>query len=115
VKCKFYYNNDIKNDEEQSGQILPEDRKMTMNELIENNKYREIPFMIFRTGSCLIVGNCSERILKFIFEFIKKILNVEYHNINVVNNDQVAKVKKTKLRKKQVQMTHQYFSDNIES
>jgi hypothetical protein len=40
---------------------------------------------------------------------------VEYHNINVVNNDQATKVKKTKLRKKQVVMTHQYFSDNFES
>jgi hypothetical protein len=88
---------------------------MKMTELGDNKKYTEVSFMIFRTGSCLIVGNCTERILKFIFEFIKKILNVEYYNINVVNNDQVTKIKKTKLRKKQVIMTHQYFSDNIET
>ena len=88
---------------------------MKMTELGDNKKYTEVSFMIFRTGSCLIVGNCSERILKFIFEFIKVVLSAEYHNINVVNTDQVAKIKKTKLRKKQVVMSHQYFSDNIES
>jgi len=116
VKCKYYFNNELGFDAElQKGQICEDDRNMKMTELGDNKKYTEVSFMIFRTGSCLIVGNCSERILKFIFEFIKNILNVEYHNINVVNNDQATKVKKTKLRKKQVVMTHQYFSDNFES
>lgn len=114
VKCKFYFNNELGFDKElQKGHVSENDRNMKMNELGDNKKYTEVSFMIFRTGSCLIVGNCNERILKFIFEFIKNILNNEYHNINIANNDAEAKVKKTKLRKKQVVMTQQYFSDNF--
>lgn len=114
VKCKFYFNNELGFDKElQKGRVSENDRNMKMTELGDNRKYTEVSFMIFRTGSCLIVGNCNERILKFIFEFIKNILNNEYHNINIANNDSEAKVKKTKLRKKQVVMTQQYFSDNF--
>jgi hypothetical protein len=65
--------------------------------------------MIFRTGSCLIVGNCSEKILLFIFEFIKKILMDEYPNIAVSNEEIVTKVKKNKLRKKTISVTHGYM------
>jgi hypothetical protein len=89
-------------EEKQNGQIRLEDRGMKMSELGETRKYTEISFMVFRTGSCLIVGNCTERILKFVFEFIKRILMEEYPNIYVENNDPVEKLKKTKLRKKTI-------------
>jgi len=116
VKCKFYFNNELGfNTELQKGHVSGNDRNMKMNELGDNKKYTEVSFMIFRTGSCLIVGNCSEKILKFIFEFIKNILNNEYHNINIANNDAETKIKKTKLRKKQVLMTQEYFSDNFDN
>ena len=77
---------------------------MKMSELGDNNNYTEVSFMIFRTGSCLIVGNCTERVLKFVFEFIKKILADEYTNIYVENKDPISKVKKAKLRKKTIQV-----------
>ena len=113
VKCKFYFNNDIGFDEiNQNGKILTEDRSMKMNELIENKKYTEVSFMIFRTGSCLIVGNCSEKILRFIYSFIKKILENEYKNICVENELQVIKNKNVKLRKKIVFMTNEYYIEN---
>jgi hypothetical protein len=103
VKCKFYFNNELGFDSpHQNGQILEEDRRMKMSELGDNKKYTEVSFMIFRTGSCLIVGNCSERILKFIFEFIKQILKNEYSNISVDNDKQLIKAKKPKLRKKMI-------------
>jgi hypothetical protein len=103
VKCKFYFNNEIGFDiEKQNGQIMEEDRSMKMSELNENKKYTEVSFMIFRTGSCLIVGNCSENILMFIFDFIKKILKEEYTNISVENDSHLMKTKKTKLRKKTI-------------
>ena len=38
--------------------------------------------MIFRTGSVLIVGKCSEEELKVIYSFIKQVLKNEYHRIN---------------------------------
>ena len=43
--------------------------------------------MIFRTGSCLIVGNCTEKILRFVFEFIKNILQNEYEKIVSPNEE----------------------------
>lgn len=41
----------------------------------------EISFMIFRTGSVLIVGKCTEPILHEIYEFLKTILENEYEHI----------------------------------
>lgn len=112
VKCKFYFNNEIGFDiEKQNGLIMEEDRCMKMSELCENKKYTEVSFMIFRTGSCLIVGNCSEKILMFIFDFIKKILKEEYTNISVENDNHLLKTKKTKLRKKTILIS----SHNLEN
>jgi hypothetical protein len=41
--------------------------------------------MIFRTGSVLIVGKCSEEVLFVIYHFLKKLLEEEYEHI--VNRD----------------------------
>jgi hypothetical protein len=106
VKCKFYFNNDIGFDPIlQNGKIIECERGMKMSELNDNKKYTEVSFMIFRTGSCLIVGNCSEKILLFIFEFIKKMLQTEYGAIHVANDETVVKQKKTKLRKRIIKVT----------
>ena len=114
VKCKYYFNNEIGFDDTiQNGQILQEDRAMKMSELGDNKKYTEVSFMIFRTGSCLIVGNCTERVLKFVFEFIKKILSAEYKIINVVTEEPTNKNKKIKLRKKTIIMSQNYFTENV--
>jgi hypothetical protein len=108
VKCKYYFNNEIGfNVDLQDGQIKEEDRKMKFSELNDYCRYTEISFMIFRTGSCLIVGNCRETVLKFVFEFIKKILYEEYVNIFVENEDNTEKIKKTKLRKKMIKVGEQ--------
>ena len=37
--------------------------------------------MIFRTGSVLIVGKCSESVLMLIYEYLKVILNNEFKQI----------------------------------
>lgn len=111
IKCKFYFNNTIGFDKEkQKGNISPEDRNVKMDVLIESKKYNEVSFMIFRTGSCLIVGNCSEKILKFIYEFIRDILANEYSNIYVENDEVATKGKKQKLRKKNVFVSSNYYS-----
>jgi len=103
VKCKFYFNHEFGFDSAlQRGQIQEVDKHMKMNELIDNKKYTEISFMIFRTGSCLIVGNCDEDVLVFVYEFIKKILYDEYENICVWNEVSTDKVKKTKIRKRTI-------------
>jgi len=111
VKCKFYYNNEISDTHvKQNGQILQEDRCMKMSELIDNKKYTEVSFMIFRTGSCLILGNCNERILNFVYNFIKNILIEEYNDINVLIQNVSDKIKKPKIRKRIVKMTKEYYS-----
>jgi len=114
VKCKFYFNHDIGFDrEKQNGKVLLEDRTLKMSELIDSKKYTEVSFMIFRTGSGLIVGNCTERILRFVFEFIKQILLDEYENICIMSENPVIKNKKPKLRKRTISYTNTYYENTI--
>ena len=99
IQCKFYYNPDIGL---QNGcQISEENRSLYTN-------VKEVSFMIFRTGSVLIVGKCDENVLMIIYEFLKVILINEYKNIcqqNIVTNNINAKDKKKKLRKKTILTT----------
>jgi TATA-box binding protein (TBP) (component of TFIID and TFIIIB) len=111
VKCKFYFNHDIGFDvEKQRGTVMQSDCVQKMSELGYNKKYTEVSFMIFRTGSCLIVGNCSEQILRFIFDFIKTILKNEYTEICVPTEDTIVKNKNNKIRKKTILVSQQYYS-----
>ena len=111
IKCKFYFNNTVGFDpNKQTGRINIEDRNMKMSELGNNKTYTEVSFMIFRTGSCLIVGNCSENILEFIFRYIKNVLIDEREAISVTNEDVAPKIKQSKPRKKMVQMSSTYLS-----
>ena len=106
VKCKFYFNNSQPFDKSlQSGLIETTDQNMKLYELDGSKKYTEISFMIFRTGSCLIVGNCTEKILRFVYDFIKDVLFNEYMNICVPGDIEPAKEKKEKLRKKNITVT----------
>lgn len=44
-------------------------------------KEKEVSFMIFRTGSVLIVGKCNDEQLNTIYEFLVKVFHDEYQNI----------------------------------
>jgi len=98
IQCKFYYNPDV---EIQNGsQISEENKKLYVN-------IKAVSFMIFRTGSVLIVGRCDENVLIIIYEFLKIILNNEYKNIyqkNVTTNSTEVgtKKKKKKMRTKNI-------------
>jgi len=95
IQCKFYYNPNV---EVQTGkQISAEDKE-------KYPKIVEVSFMIFRTGSILIVGMCDDNVLYVIYDFLKKILIEEYHKINqrVVQKDVVDKTKDKKIRKKNI-------------
>ena len=72
IQCKFYYNPDV--DIQNGCQISEENKKLYKN-------VNEVSFMIFRTGSVLIVGKCDENVLFVIYDFLKIILNNEYANI----------------------------------
>ena len=95
IQCKFYYNPDIGI---QSGSQITEENKHIYKNVME------VSFMIFRTGSVLIVGRCDEEVLIIIYEFLKVVLINEYRNIYQkhvkVNDDN--KDKKKKIRKKNI-------------
>lgn len=94
VQCKFYFNPDK---EVQNGSKISEEDK---------SKYKNVTavsFMIFRTGSILIVGMCDDSVLYVIYEFLKVLLINEYSKINQVNvHNLVVKDKKRKIRKKSI-------------
>ena len=99
IQCKFYYNPDI--GIQTGSQISEENKKKYLN-------IKEISFMIFRTGSVLIVGKCDENVLIIIYEFLKQILIDEFSKIGqqkAKNELAVNKNKKKKLRKKQIIVT----------
>jgi len=112
VKCKYYFNHEIGFDiTQQRGKLIHADRTMKMSELDNAIKYSEISFMMFRTGSCLIVGNCTERILRFVYNYIKQILHDEYFNIAVTNMNAEIKIKKEKIRKKTITFTPTCYNE----
>ena len=72
--------------------------KMTKKKSKHKNRdhCKEVSFMIFRTGSILIVGNCTEYIVNIIYKCLIKILKDEYNEIvlpGVVKN-KIKKLKK---------------------
>lgn len=98
IQCKFYYNHDI---EVQTGSQISQDKRAL------HSNISEVSFMIFRTGSVLIVGKCEENVLLLIYEFLKNVLTIEYKEIRQYcenpsdeNITPFAKEKKKKIRKK---------------
>jgi hypothetical protein len=95
IQCKFYYNPDVGI---QNGSQISEENKHLYDNIME------VSFMIFRTGSVLIVGRCDENVLLVIYEFLKIILNNEFKNIcqKNVKADEAIKDKKKKVRRKNI-------------
>ncbi len=115
VKCKYYFNNQNGFDiEKQTGRVLQEDCHLTMEELIVSKKYTKVSFMVFRTGGCLIVGNCSEEVLTFVYDFVKKLLTDEYNNICMGKEvETVQEPKKAKLRKRKIVVSSKYLQEAL--
>jgi hypothetical protein len=90
IQCKFYYDNTI---------------GIQCGQQPKHTDFDEVSFMIFRTGSVLIVGKCEEVVLYKIYDFIKNILEKEYEKIHCINNMDVTipdKIRRRKIRKKTV-------------
>ena len=79
----------------------------------KHKNIKEVSFMIFRTGSVLIVGKCDEYILMIIYEFLKKILKTEYNNIcqQNIHNENIVE-NKNKIKNKKVRRKHIIISCN---
>lgn len=71
-----------------------------------------ISFMIFRTGSVLIVGKCEMNIIEGIYEFLKEIFVKEYSKINVKVNSEDIEANKNKNKKKKRKKTI-YITNNV--
>lgn len=99
IQCKFYYNFDIPI---QNGIPISEENKDKYKNVIE------VSFMIFRTGSVLIVGMCNEDVLNDIYTFLKSMLKEEFSKIAISLNDKSSeptKSKKQKIRRKMISVT----------
>lgn len=90
TQSKFYYNY---SKEKQNGICECSKKCSKKGTGYGDGQCKEISFMVFRTGSILIVGHCDETILNEIYIFIKDILETEYENIN----DGVNKPKEKKI------------------
>lgn len=112
VKCKYYYNNELSKSE-QTGVMLRSDDNMTMEQLSKSSKYTVVSFMIFRTGSVLIVGNCNEEELNDIYIFIKRILEDEFNELSVMTEPQVIKDKTLKIRKRNIIVNNEFFTTHM--
>ena len=96
IQCKFYYN---PADAEHNGSRLSALDLQTAVNVVD------VSFMIFRTGSVLIVGKCQEPVLMVIYEFLKKILLDEFKQVGIKLQDptiQSTKNKNKKIRKKTI-------------
>ena len=100
IQSEFYFDPDA---ETQTGQ------QPSTKETGSAKKIVKVSFMIFRTGSVLIVGKCTEQILDKIYEFLKELLAVEFCNIGgaLVNKEDTdsQKQKTRKSRKKTLTIT----------
>ena len=90
IQSKFYYVTKLDPENQTGQQPAPADAGDAI----------EISFMIFRTGSVLIVGRCDEYVLHSIYNFLKKLLETEYPEIGNKLNIIEPKKNNVKLRRK---------------
>jgi hypothetical protein len=95
IQCKFCYNKDIG---VQTGKQITTENKAKYKNIVE------VSFMIFRTGSVLIVGMCEEDVLIEIYNFLKQLLQNEFENVCQgildINSSNNIKDKTKKIRRK---------------
>lgn len=95
IQCEFYYDKTLG---KQTGQ-QPSNN---------SDNIVKISFMIFRTGSVLIVGKCSEEILHDTYTFLKNLLENEYENVGgkpLPDKNDKTIAKRKKIRKKIIIIT----------
>jgi len=102
IQCKFYYNEDNK----ANNGICSCQKKCSKKGTGKGeNQCLEISFMIFRTGSVLIVGHCDESILEKIYLYVKNILLSEFEKV-AIPGERKIKPKNKKIWKKTIMITN---------
>jgi len=95
IQCEFYH--DSSSLEQQCG-MQPSIERAIANTTNEKS-ITKVSFMIFRTGSVLIVGKCSEELLYEIYTFLCRIFETEYDEIKWISKEPFATKVKDKTRK----------------
>jgi len=93
IQCEFHYDSLMQ---------LPNGMQPTLERTANlADVVCKVSFMIFRTGSVLIVGKCTEFMLHKIYDFLCEIFTTEFANIYVLANDgQLVTPQKDKVAKK---------------
>ena len=97
IQCKFYH---VSTRSIQNGRQPNDEELETLKET--HGKISTVSFMIFRTGSVLIVGKCTEPVLYEIYDFLKIILEENFHDIytKIIDKEQQLLEKEKKEKKK---------------
>ena len=89
IQCMFFYD---------------PDKEFQTGVSITAENITRVSFMIFRTGSVLIVGKCTEPVLDEIYQFIRILLETEYSAVREANTPDMTdgneKIKHVAVRKK---------------
>lgn len=121
IQCNFFYDITLN---KQTGIQPPVDKLKDKKTIAKENKaitnetktIFKVSFMIFRTGSVLVVGRCNDIMINEIYLFIKNILSKEFCNINI-NNEMTDIDKETKnkrlSKKKKLKINTNYFNNYI--
>jgi len=103
ILCEFYYDQTVTSDKQtgrqQANEVGSNEVGAGANEVSEKvtlNKIIKVSFMIFRTGSVLIVGKCEENVLNDIYIFIKNMMEREYLNCYTVITEEDMEIIKEK-------------------
>jgi hypothetical protein len=89
IQCEIYYKQEL----DKNGKS----NVMTITDMKTTTDNIKVSFMVFRTGSVLIVGKCSKDILNDIYQFLCGIFISEYniiHEANVINKVNILKQKR---------------------
>jgi TATA-box binding protein (TBP) (component of TFIID and TFIIIB) len=113
IKCTFYYNTnaDVQTGIQPMQSIQPYNAINNLKTIKKQPKQKnenimEVSFMIFRTGSALIVGNCDEKAINVIYNFLTNILKTEFKHIckKIIQEGDVAIKDKNKKQRRKTQM-----------
>ena len=106
ILCEFYYDQTVTSDKQTGRQLANEvgaganevgaNEVGIVSETVTRNKIIKVSFMIFRTGSVLIVGKCEENVLNDIYIFIKNMMEREYVNCYTVLTEEDMEIIKEK-------------------
>lgn len=95
IQCKYKYrDNGSSKEESPLSQLIRNCTKISNKEKSQT----KVSFMIFRTGSILIVGKCDEVVLSIVYDFLKTVIEKDFHSIyqGLYDSDQGKANKKLK-------------------